>query len=288
MGIIIHKNTRVLVQGITGHEGLFHSQQMLEYGTHIVAGVTPGRGGEWVLDGKVPVFDSVRNAVEMTGAEASVIFVPARYAADAMYEAADAGISLIVCISEGIPVSDIMRVHEYLSHTNTLLIGPNSPGILNPGEVKVGIIPGDITFPGNVGIVSRSGTLTYEVLLTLKNAGLGVSTCLGIGGDSIVGMNFVEALQYMEDDPHTEQIVLIGEIGGTEEEKAAEFISRSMTKPVVAMVVGQTAPIGKRMGHAGAIIENIAGSAREKIDAFEKAAVKIAAIPEEIPELLQK
>jgi succinyl-CoA synthetase alpha subunit len=287
MGIIIHKNTRVLVQGITGHEGLFHSQQMLEYGTHIVAGVTPGRGGEWVLDGKVPVFDSVHNAVEMTGAEASVIFVPARYAADAMFEAADAGISLIVCISEGIPVSDMMRVHEYLSHTNTLLIGPNSPGILNPGEVKVGIIPGDITVPGNVGIVSRSGTLTYEVLLTLKNAGFGVSTCLGIGGDPIVGMNFVEALQYMEDDPHTEQIVLIGEIGGSEEEKAAEFISRSMTKPVVAMVVGQTAPIGKRMGHAGAIIEGGSGSAADKIKALQTAGVKVARHPEEIPSLLQ-
>jgi succinyl-CoA synthetase alpha subunit len=287
MGILIHKNTKVLVQGITGHEGLFHSQQMLDYGTHIVAGVTPGRGGEWVLDGKVPVFDSVRTAVEMTGAEVSVIFVPSRYAADAMYEAADAGISLIVCISEGIPVSDMMRVHEYLRHSNTLLIGPNSPGILNPGEIKVGIIPADFTSPGNVGIVSRSGTLTYEVLLTLKNAGLGVSTCLGIGGDPIVGMNFVEALQYMEDDPHTEQIVLIGEIGGNEEEKAAEFISRSMTKPVVAMVVGQSAPIGKRMGHAGAIVENISGSASEKIEAFEKAAVKIASVPEEIPGCLQ-
>jgi len=288
MGILIHKNTRVLVQGITGHEGLFHSQQMLDGGTHIVAGVTPGRGGEWVLDGKVPVFDSVRNAVEMTGAEVSVIFVPARYAADAMFEAADAGISLIVCISEGIPVSDVMRVREYLSHSNTILIGPNSPGILNPGEIKVGIIPGEIAVSGNIGVVSRSGTLTYEVLLILKNAGLGISTCLGIGGDPVVGMNFVEALQYLEDDPHTEQIVLIGEIGGNEEEKAAEFISRSMTKPVVAMVVGQTAPVGKRMGHAGAIIDDLTGSAQSKIAAFEKAAVKIANIPEEIPGCLQR
>jgi succinyl-CoA synthetase alpha subunit len=288
MGILIHKNTRVLVQGITGHEGLFHSQQMLDSGTHIVAGVTPGRGGEWVLDGKVPVFDSVRNAVEMTGAEVSVIFVPARYAADAMFEAADAGISLIVCISEGIPVSDVMRVREYLAHSNTILIGPNSPGILNPGEIKVGIIPGEIAISGNIGVVSRSGTLTYEVLLILKNAGLGISTCLGIGGDPVLGMNFVEALQYLEDDPHTEQIVLIGEIGGNEEEKAAEFISRSMTKPVVAMVVGQTAPVGKRMGHAGAIINDASGSAQEKIAAFEKAAVKIANIPEEIPGCLQR
>jgi succinyl-CoA synthetase alpha subunit len=287
MGILIHKNSKVLIQGITGHEGLFHAQQMLDYGTHIVAGVTPGRGGEWVLDGKVPVFDSVRTAVEMTGADVSVVFVPARYAADAMYEAADAGIPLIICISEGIPVSDVMRVREYLRHCNALLLGPNSPGMLNPGEIKVGIIPGGIAEPGNVGVVSRSGTLTYEVLQTLKKAGLGVSSCLGIGGDPVIGLNFVEALQYLEDDPHTEQIVLIGEIGGIEEEKAADFISRSMTKPVVAMVVGQTAPTGKRMGHAGAIIESGMGSAIEKISAFEKAAVKIANTPEEIPGCLQ-
>jgi len=288
MGILINKNTRVLVQGITGHEGLFHTQQMLEYGTHIVAGVTPGRGGEWVLDGKIPVFDSVRTAVEMTGAEVSVIFVPARHAADAMFEAADAGISIIVCISEGIPVLDMMRVHEYLLHKGTLLIGPNSPGIINPGEIKVGIIPGDIAIPGNVGVVSRSGTLTYEVLLNLTNAGLGISTCLGIGGDPVVGMNFVEALQFMEDDPHTEQIVLIGEIGGFEEEKAAEFISSSMTKPVIGMVVGQSAPSGKRMGHAGAIIENNIGNATDKIAALEKAGVKIASNPEEISRNLQR
>jgi succinyl-CoA synthetase alpha subunit len=288
MGILINKNTRVLVQGITGHEGLFHTQQMLEYGTHIVAGVTPGRGGEWVLDGKIPVFDSVRTAVEMTGAEVSVIFVPARHAADAMFEAADAGISIIVCISEGIPVLDMMRVHEYLLHKGTLLIGPNSPGIINPGEIKVGIIPGDIAIPGNVGVVSRSGTLTYEVLLNLTNAGLGISTCLGIGGDPVVGMNFVEALQFMEDDPHTEQIVLIGEIGGFEEEKAAEFISSSMTKPVIGMVVGQSAPPGKRMGHAGAIIENNIGNATDKIAALEKAGVKIASNPEEISRNLQR
>jgi len=288
MGILINKNTRVLVQGITGHEGLFHTQQMLEYGTHIVAGVTPGRGGEWVLDGKIPVFDSVRTAVEMTGAEVSVIFVPARHAADAMFEAADAGISIIVCISEGIPVLDMMRVHEYLLHKGTLFIGPNSPGIINPGEIKVGIIPGDIAIPGNVGVVSRSGTLTYEVLLNLTNAGLGISTCLGIGGDPVVGMNFVEALQFMEDDPHTEQIVLIGEIGGFEEEKAAEFISSSMTKPVIGMVVGQSAPPGKRMGHAGAIIENNIGNATDKIAALEKAGVKIASNPEEISRNLQR
>ena len=288
MGILVHKNSKVLVQGITGHEGLFHTQQMLEHGTHIVAGVTPGRGGEWVLDGKIPVFDSVRTAVEMTGADVSVIFVPAKYATDAMIEAADAGIGLIVCITEGIPVSDMMRVHEYLSRTNTLLVGPNSPGILNPGETKVGIIPDDVAVPGNIGLISRSGTLTYEVLHALKEANFGISTCIGVGGDPIMGMNFVEVLQYLEDDPHTEQIVLIGEVGGYEEEKAAEFINRSMTKPVVALVVGQTAPAGKRMGHAGAIIENGYGTAQEKISAFEKAAVKIARIPEEIPDCLKR
>ncbi|NMB60366.1 MAG: succinate--CoA ligase subunit alpha, partial [Chloroflexi bacterium] len=205
-----------------------------------------------------------------------------------MFEAADAGISIIVCISEGIPVLDMMRVHEYLLHKGTLLIGPNSPGIINPGEIKVGIIPGDIAIPGNVGVVSRSGTLTYEVLLNLTNAGLGISTCLGIGGDPVVGMNFVEALQFLEDDPHTEQIVLIGEIGGFEEEKAAEFISSSMTKPVIGMVVGQSAPPGKRMGHAGAIIENNIGNATDKIAALEKAGVKIASNPEEISRSLQR
>jgi succinyl-CoA synthetase alpha subunit len=286
MGILIHKGTKVLVQGITGHEGLFHAQQMMDYGTSIVAGVTPGRGGEWVLDGKIPVFDSVRTAVDMTGAEVSVIFVPARFAADAMFEAADAGISLIVCITEGIPISDTMRVHEYLSHKGTLLVGPNSPGILTPGESKVGIIPGDIAVQGSIGVVSRSGTLTYEVLFALKNAGFGVSTCIGVGGDPVEGMNFIEVLRLLEDDPHTEQIVLIGEIGGYEEEKAAEFISRSMTKPVVALIVGKHAPVSKQMGHAGAIIEGDTGSAQGKIDALEKAAVKIAAIPDEIPSLL--
>lgn len=288
MSILFHKDTKVVVQGITGREGQFHTRQMMDYGTRIVAGVTPGKGGEWVLDGKIPVFDSVRTAIEMTGAETSVVFVPARFAADAMYEAADAGISLVVCITEGIPVSDMMRVHEYLTHTGTVLVGPNSPGILTVGEAKVGIIPGNIAVPGSVGVISRSGTLTYEVLFALKTAGFGVSTCLGIGGDAIQGMNFTEVLQLMEDDPHTEQIVLIGEIGGVEEEKAADFISRKMTKPVVAMVAGLTAPPGKRMGHAGAIIEGGTGSAREKIEAFEKVGVKIAQYPEEVPALLTR
>ncbi|HEX7555956.1 MAG TPA: succinate--CoA ligase subunit alpha [Leptolinea sp.] len=288
MSILVHKATKVLVQGITGHEGQFHTQQMMEYGTHIVAGVTPGRGGEWVIDGKIPVFDSVRTAVEMTGAEVSVVFVPSRFAADAMYESADAGIKLIVCITEGIPIADLMRVHEYLAHVGTSLVGPNSPGILTPGEVKIGIIPGNIAIQGNIGVVSRSGTLTYEVLFALKTSGFGVSTCIGIGGDPIQGMNFNEVLQLMEDDPYTEQIVLIGEIGGIEEEKAADFISRKMTKPVVAMVVGQTAPVGKRMGHAGAIIEGSSGNAEDKIAAFERVAVKIARYPEEIPSLLTR
>jgi succinyl-CoA synthetase alpha subunit len=286
MGILIHKGTKVLIQGITGHEGLFHTQKMMDFGTHIVAGVTPGRGGEWVLDGKIPVFDSVKTAVDMTGAEVSALFVPARFAADAMYEAADAGISLIVCITEGIPIADTMRVHEYLSHTGTMLIGPNSPGILTPGESKTGIIPGEIAIPGSVGVVSRSGTLTYEVLYTLMNNNIGVSTCVGIGGDPIVGMNFVEVLRLFEDDPHTEQVVLIGEIGGTEEEKAADFISREMTKPVVALVVGKSSPSGKRMGHAGAIIEGSTGSVQEKVEALAKAAVKIAETPDDIPSLL--
>ncbi|NMB53646.1 MAG: succinate--CoA ligase subunit alpha [Leptolinea sp.] len=288
MGILIHKGTKVLIQGITGHEGLFHTQKMMDFGTHIVAGVTPGRGGEWVLDGKIPVFDSVKTAVDMTGAEVSALFVPARFAADAMYEAADAGISLIVCITEGIPIADTMRVHEYLSHTGTLLIGPNSPGILTPGESKTGIIPGEIAKPGSVGVVSRSGTLTYEVLYTLMSNNIGVSTCVGIGGDPIVGMNFVEVLRLFEDDPHTEQVVLIGEIGGNEEEKAADFISREMTKPVVALVVGKNSPSGKRMGHAGAIIEGSTGSVQEKVEALAKAAVKIAETPDDIPSLLLK
>jgi len=288
MSILVHKNTKVVVQGITGHEGQFHARQMLDYGTHIVAGVTPGKGGEWVLDGKVPVFDSVRSAVEMTGADTSIVFVPARYAADAMYEAANAGISLIVCITEGIPAADMMRVHEYLTHNGTILVGPNSPGILAPGEAKVGIIPGNIAVQGSVGVISRSGTLTYEVLFAIKTAGYGISSCVGIGGDAILGLNFTEVLELMEDDPHTEQIVLIGEIGGVEEEKAADFISRKMTKPVVAMVAGLTAPMGRRMGHAGAIIEGGTGTAQEKINAFEKASVKIARFPEEIPELLTK
>lgn len=287
MSILVNKDTRLLVQGITGNEGLFHSKQMLAYGTKVVAGVTPGKGGEWVLDGKVPVFDSCKAAVNATGANASIIFVSARFAPDAIFEAADAGIPFIVCITEGIPVQDMMRVREYLDQKGTRLLGPNCPGLLTPGEAKVGIIPGDIAIPGNVGCVSRSGTLTYEVLYALKLVGMGATTCVGIGGDPINGTNFIDCLRMFEDDPHTEKVVMIGEIGGTDEEKAAEFIAKHMTKPVVSFIAGQTAPPGKRMGHAGAIIEGGSGTAAEKVKALEAAGVKVARHPEEIPDLLK-
>jgi len=286
MSILIDKNTRLLVQGITGNEGLFHTEQMLEYGTNVVAGVTPGKGGEWVLDGKVPVFDSIRLAVEATGANTTVIFVPARFSADAIYEAADAGIPLIVCITEGIPVQDMMRVRNYLDQKNVRLVGPNCPGLLTPGESKVGIIPGNIAIPGNIGVVSRSGTLTYEVLYALKLVGKGVSTCVGIGGDPINGTNFIDCLSLFEEDPHTEKVVLIGEIGGTDEEKAAEFFADHMTKPMAAFIAGQSAPPGKRMGHAGAIVEGSSGLAADKIKALESVGVRVAKHPEEIPSLL--
>jgi succinyl-CoA synthetase alpha subunit len=265
MSILVNKDTRLLVQGITGNEGLFHTQQMVAYGTNVVAGVTPGKGGEWVLDGKIPVFDSVNMAVDATGANASIIFVPARFAPDAIFESADAGLPLIVCITEGIPVQDMMRVRNYLDQKGIRMVGPNCPGVLTPGEAKVGIIPGDIAIPGNVGVVSRSGTLTYEVLYALKMVDVGASTCVGIGGDPINGTSFIDALDMFEADPYTERIVLIGEIGGTDEEKAAEFIADHLTKPVVAFIAGQTAPPGKRMGHAGAIVEGGSGLAADKI-----------------------
>jgi succinyl-CoA synthetase alpha subunit len=286
MSIFVDKNTRLLVQGITGNEGIFHSEQMLAYGTNIVAGVTPGKGGEWVLNDKVPVFDSVRIAHEATGVNTSVIFVPARFAADAIYEAADAGIPLIVCITEGIPVQDMMRVRNYLDQKNIRLVGPNCPGLLTPGETKVGIIPGDISMPGNIGVVSRSGTLTYEVLYALKLVGLGATTCVGIGGDPVNGTSFIDTLGMFEADPHTDKIVLIGEIGGTDEEKAAEYIADHLTKPVVAFIAGRSAPPGKRMGHAGAIVESGSGTAEDKIKALKSVGVQVAAHPEEIPSLL--
>ncbi len=287
MSILVNRNTRVLVQGITGNEGLFHSEQMIQYGTQVAAGVTPGKGGEWVLGGKIPVFDSVKLAMEATGVNTSVIFVPARFAADAMFEAADAGIPLIVCITEGVPVQDMMQVRNYLDQKKVRLVGPNCPGLLTPGESKVGIIPGNIASAGNIGVVSRSGTLTYEVLYALALSGMGASTCVGIGGDPINGTNFIDVLELFEHDPQTEKIVLIGEIGGTDEDRAAEYIAANLTKPVVAFIAGQTAPPGKRMGHAGAIIEGSAGTAADKIKALESAGVKIAKHPEEIPLLLK-
>jgi succinyl-CoA synthetase alpha subunit len=286
MSILVNRNTRLLVQGITGQEGLFHTEKMVAYGTQVVAGVTPGKGGEWVLNGKIPVFDSVKMAKNATGSNTSVIFVPARFAADAMFEAADAGIELIICITEGVPVSDMMRVRTYLNQKKVRLVGPNCPGLLTPGEAKVGIIPGNIAIPGNIGVVSRSGTLTYEVLYALKNLGMGVSTCVGIGGDPINGTNFVDALDLFQEDPQTEKIVLIGEIGGTDEERAAGFISRQITKPVASFIAGRSAPPGKRMGHAGAIVQGGTGLAEDKIKALEAAGVKVAQHPEEIPGLL--
>ncbi|MBN2503269.1 MAG: succinate--CoA ligase subunit alpha [Anaerolineales bacterium] len=287
MSILVNKETRLLVQGITGREGEFHARQMLEYGTKIVAGVTPGKGGEWVLDGKVPVFDSVKVAAEATAPNASVIFVPARFSADAIYEAADADIPLIVCITEGVPVQDMMRVRNYLDQKGARLVGPNCPGLLTPGEAKVGIIPGNIAIPGNVGVVSRSGTLTYEVLYALMEKGMGASTCVGIGGDPINGTSFIDTLEMFEGDPQTDAVVLIGEIGGTDEEKAADYIANHMTKPVYGFIAGKTAPPGKRMGHAGAIVEGGAGTAADKIKALETAGVKVANQPDEIADMIK-
>ncbi len=286
MSILINKNTRLIVQGITGHDGLFHTRLMIDYGTNVVGGVTPGKGGEWV-DGKIPVFDSVKLAVEASGANTSVIFVPARGAPDAMFEAADAGIPLIICITEGVPVQDMMRIRDYLDQKNVRLVGPNCPGVLTPGESKAGIIPGDIAIPGNIGVVSRSGTLTYEVLYALMLSGMGVSSCVGIGGDPINGTNFIDVLSMFEADPRTDQVVMIGEIGGSDEEKAAEYIGDHMTKPVVSFIAGQTAPPGKRMGHAGAIVEGGSGLAVDKIKALQAAGVRVASHPEEIPSLLK-
>jgi len=284
MAILVDSNTRLLVQGITGREGLFHTEQMIEYGTNVVGGVTPGKGGEWVL-GK-PVFDTVKAARDATDANASVIYVPAAFAADAIFEAIDAGIELIVCITEGIPVLDMMKVRARLDQSSSRLVGPNCPGLLTPGQAKVGIMPGHIATPGNVGVVSRSGTLTYEVVYALTQAGIGQTTCVGIGGDPINGTSFIDVLQMFEDDPATEKVVLIGEIGGTDEEKAAAFIAQSMTKPVVAFVAGRTAPPGRRMGHAGAIVEGGSGTAEDKIKALAEAGVRVAEHPEQIPELL--
>ena len=284
MSILIDKKTKLLVQGITGREGEFHTKQMIEYGTNVVAGMTPGRGGEKILG--VPVFDTVAQAVAKTGANTSIIYVPARGCADAILEAANAGIALVICITEGVPVIDMMRVTRRLSETGTRLIGPNCPGLISPGKAKVGIIPGSICAPGPVGIVARSGTLTYEVIHALTQRKIGQSTCVGMGGDPVHGLGFIQVLEMFEQDPQTQAIALIGEIGGTDEQIAAEYIKKHMTKPVVAFVAGQTAPPGKRMGHAGAIIEGGTGTAEEKIEQFKKAGVPVARFPGEVAELI--
>ena len=286
MAILVDKDTRLLVQGITGREGEFHSTQMLDYGTQVVAGVTPGKGGQTACGGRVPVFDTVVEAMGETGANASIIYVPARFAPDAIIEAADAGMELVVCITEGVPVLDMIKVRAYLDHQGVRLVGPNCPGLLSPGQAKVGIMPGHIATPGPVGVVSRSGTLTYEVVYALTAQGIGQTTCVGIGGDPIIGTDFIDALTLFEDDPETEQVVLIGEIGGTAEERAASFIDEEMTKPVTAFVAGRTAPPGKRMGHAGAIIQGGTGTAADKIAAFEAVDVPVAEHPEQIADIV--
>ena len=284
MSILVNKDTRLIVQGITGREGMFHTEQMVAYGTNVVGGVTPGKGGQWSAG--VPVFDTVREAVLATEANTSIIYVPARFAPDAILEAADAGIKLIVCITEGVPTLDMIRVRAYLDHSDARLIGPNCPGLITPGEAKVGIMPGHIHISGSVGLVSRSGTLTYEVVAALTARGIGQSTAVGIGGDPIIGSTFIDILQLFEEDEATEQVVMIGEIGGTDEERAAEFIRDHMTKPVTGFIAGKTAPPGKRMGHAGAIISGGTGTAAEKMKALEAAGVLVANQPTEIAEIV--
>ena len=287
MSVFVNKSTRLLVQGITGREGSFHARQMLEYGTQVVGGVTPGKGGQ-LFEGKVPVFNTVADAVSATGADTAVVYVPPTAAASALFEAADAGISLIVCITEGIPVQHVARAMPYVRARGVRLIGPNCPGLITPGEAKVGIIPGSICRPGRVGIVSRSGTLTYEIVNHLTKAGIGQSTCVGVGGDPLIGTNFIDVLRAFQDDPDTDAIVMMGEIGGTDEQQAAEFIKAHVTKPVVGFIAGQTAPKGRRMGHAGAIISGSSGTAEEKLASFAAAGMGIMKRPVDVIELVKE
>ncbi|MBA2628038.1 MAG: succinate--CoA ligase subunit alpha [Gemmatimonadales bacterium] len=286
MSIFVDRNTRLLVQGITGRDGSFHSKQMMEYGTQVVAGVTPGKGGQ-TFEGKVPVFNTVAEAVRASGANTSVIYVPPTGAAGAIYEAVDAGISLVVCITEGVPVMDMTRVMPYVHARGARLIGPNCPGLITPGQAKVGIIPGNICAPGRIGVVSRSGTLTYEIVHHLTKNGLGQSTCVGIGGDPIIGTNFIDCLRAFQADAETEAIVMMGEIGGTDEQNAAAFVKASVTKPVIGFIAGQTAPKGRRMGHAGAIISGSSGTAEEKMEAFEAAGISVMKRPIDVVALLK-
>jgi len=287
VSIFIDKSTRLVVQGVTGRDGSFHTRQMIEYGTNVVAGVTPGKGGQ-TFEGKVPVFNTVAEAVAKTGANTSVIYVPPAGAAGAMYEAADAGITLIVCITEGVPVMDMTKVLPYVRAKGARLIGPNCPGAITPGECKVGIIPGNICAPGRVGLVSRSGTLTYEIVNHLTRNGIGQSTCVGIGGDPLIGTNFIDVLAAFQADPKTDVIVMMGEIGGTDEQHAAAFIKASVTKPVVGFIAGQTAPKGRRMGHAGAIISGSSGTAEEKIAAFTAAGMGVMRRPLDVVTLVKE
>ena len=287
MSVFIDKATKLVVQGITGRDGSFHSKQMIEYGTQVVAGVTPGKGGQR-FEGTVPIFDTVAQAVRETGANTSVIYVPPPFAADAMMEAADAGVALVVCITEGVPVLDMTRVFPFVQERGVRLLGPNCPGLISPGKSKVGIIPGRICTPGPVGLVSRSGTLTYEVVFQMTRAGIGQTTCVGIGGDPINGTNFIDCLDAFEQDRETTAVVMIGEIGGTDEQEAADFVNRKMKKPVVGFIAGQTAPPGRRMGHAGAIISGSTGTAAEKIQAFRDAGMGVAERPIDVVGLLKE
>jgi len=287
MSVFADKDTRLVIQGITGRDGSFHAKSMIAYGTNVVAGVTPGKGGQR-FEEKVPIFNTVGEAVSQAGANASVIYVPSKFAADAIFEAADAGIKLIVCITEGVPVLDMTRVFPYVKERGARLIGPNCPGLISPGQCKVGIIPGQICTPGPVGLVSRSGTLTYEVVYQLTRAGIGQTTCVGIGGDPIIGTNFIDCLAAFESDPATRAVVMMGEIGGTDEQQAAEYVKTRMKKPVVGFIAGQTAPPGRRMGHAGAIISGSAGTAAEKMAAFEAAGIAVMKRPADVVELIRK